>query len=171
MTRAASEYIVHISQTAGGVDLDLPSEFMDACKSNIDLFWIVNFLYHFAYLVLDFKQSVRAGASSSLDLLWREFFALGRTSTANKTNYVPMSIMRTFWSDAIDPKLAELYHRMRSIPMSAREGSMVGWDCVIEWLNAAITEGVSHHVSEERIERFISIYPLLQENFRSLKEH
>eukprot|EP00965_Chrysotila_dentata_P212548 6187105-Pleurochrysis_carterae.AAC.1 len=38
-----------------------------------------------------------------------------------------------------------------------QEGSMVGWDCVIEWLNAAITESVSHHVSEERIERFVSL--------------
>eukprot|EP00965_Chrysotila_dentata_P029264 973024-Pleurochrysis_carterae.AAC.1 len=62
-----------------------------------------------------------------------------------------MAIMRFSWADAIQPKLAQLYHRMRSISMSARESSMVGWDCVIEWLDAAITEGVSHHVSEERI--------------------
>eukprot|EP00965_Chrysotila_dentata_P045782 1521555-Pleurochrysis_carterae.AAC.1 len=55
--------------------------------------------------------------------------------------------------------------------MSAREGCVVGWDCVIKWLNAAITEGASHHVSEESIQRFVSIYPLLTENFRSLKEH
>eukprot|EP00965_Chrysotila_dentata_P214313 6188126-Pleurochrysis_carterae.AAC.4 len=52
-----------------------------------------------------------------------------------------MAIQRNFWSGARNPTLAELYHRMRSIPMSGREGSMVGWDCVIEWLNAAIKEG------------------------------
>eukprot|EP00965_Chrysotila_dentata_P167952 5545661-Pleurochrysis_carterae.AAC.1 len=62
-----------------------------------------------------------------------------------------MAIQRIFWSDALDPALANLYHSMRSIPMSGREGSMVEWDCVIEWLNAAISDGVSHHVSEERI--------------------
>eukprot|EP00965_Chrysotila_dentata_P086079 2840641-Pleurochrysis_carterae.AAC.1 len=32
--------------------------------------------------------------------------------------------------------------------MSQREGSMVGWDCVIEWLNGAITQGVTYHVAE-----------------------
>ena len=52
------------------------------------------FLYDFAYLVLDFKQGVRANRSTHLDLLWREFFSIGRTGTANKTQYVPMSIMR-----------------------------------------------------------------------------
>eukprot|EP00965_Chrysotila_dentata_P178801 5904443-Pleurochrysis_carterae.AAC.2 len=71
-------------------------------------------------------RGVRAGASQRLDVLWREFFALGRTSTANKANYVPMAIMRIFWSDALDSKLADLYHSMRSIPMSFRKGSMVG---------------------------------------------
>eukprot|EP00965_Chrysotila_dentata_P059831 1984356-Pleurochrysis_carterae.AAC.1 len=73
--------------------------------------------------------------------------------------------MRIFWSDALHAKLAELYHSMRSIPMSTRKGSIIGWDCVIEWLNAVITEGVSHHVYEKRIARFISVYPLLEQNF------
>eukprot|EP00965_Chrysotila_dentata_P143431 4739212-Pleurochrysis_carterae.AAC.1 len=68
MTRA---YIVHISQTPGDVDLDSTSEFMDACTSNIDLYWVDNYLYPFAFLVLDFMQSVRAGASARLDVLWR----------------------------------------------------------------------------------------------------
>eukprot|EP00965_Chrysotila_dentata_P258552 6213259-Pleurochrysis_carterae.AAC.2 len=145
VTRAASEYFVFLSQTPGGVDIDLPDEFVAACQFNVDLQWLVHFLYDYAYLVLDFKQGVRAGASKHLDILWREFFAIGRSSTANKTNYVPMAIQRIFWSDALHPSLAELYHNLRSIPMSNREGSMVGWDCVIEWLNAAITEGVSHH--------------------------
>eukprot|EP00965_Chrysotila_dentata_P133949 4430172-Pleurochrysis_carterae.AAC.2 len=70
-----------------------------------------------------------------------------------------MAIMRIFWADVLHPKLAELYHSMRSIPMFAREGSMIGWDYVIDWLNAAITEGVSHHVSEERMKRSDSVYP------------
>eukprot|EP00965_Chrysotila_dentata_P151803 5016399-Pleurochrysis_carterae.AAC.3 len=55
--------------------------------------------------------------------------------------------------------------------MSTRVGSMIGWDCVIEWPNAAISEGVSHHVSEERIARFISVYPVLEQTFKSFKAH
>ena len=78
-------------------------EFIRACEQNIDLAWVVHFLYDFAYLVLDFKQGVRANKSIHLDLLWREFFSIGRTGTANKTNYVPMSIMRIFWADALIP--------------------------------------------------------------------
>ena len=31
----------------------------------------------------------------------------------------------------------------------------MGWDTPIEWLNAAITAGVLHHVSEDRIEDFV----------------
>eukprot|EP00965_Chrysotila_dentata_P164068 5416867-Pleurochrysis_carterae.AAC.1 len=50
MTQAASEYLVHISQTAGGVDLDLPGESMDGCSANVDLQWLANFLFHYAYL-------------------------------------------------------------------------------------------------------------------------
>eukprot|EP00965_Chrysotila_dentata_P103875 3430288-Pleurochrysis_carterae.AAC.1 len=54
--------------------------------------------------------------------------------------------------------------------MSERAGSMVGWDCVIEWLNAAITEGVSHSVSEERIAEFVQMFPLLKANYSVLRE-
>eukprot|EP00965_Chrysotila_dentata_P210281 6185805-Pleurochrysis_carterae.AAC.1 len=169
MTRAVSEYLLYISQTAGGVDIDLPVEFGEAAAANIDLNWLFHFVYDYAYMVLEFKQSVRSGDSSKLDLLWREFFATGRTSTANKTHYIPMSIMRIFWANALHPDLARLYESMRSIPMSKREGSMVGWDCVVEWLNAAITEGVAHSVSEERIEEFIHMFPLLQENYTVLR--
>eukprot|EP00965_Chrysotila_dentata_P058680 1947466-Pleurochrysis_carterae.AAC.1 len=56
---------------------------------------------------------------------------------------------------------------------------MVGWDCVIEWLNAAISKGGAHSVSEERIAEFVQMCPLLEANYavlrawltRSLDEH
>lgn len=170
MTRAISEYLVHLSRSDGAVDLDLTKEFVEACEFNIDLAYLVHFLYDFAFLVLDFKQQVRAGASTDLDLLWREFFALGRTSSANKTQYVPMAIMRIFWADAMHPELALLYRNMRSIPMSAQPGRMIGWDCVIEWLNGAISSGVANHVTEEKIEQFIQNFPMLEHNYHLLQE-
>lgn len=169
MTRAIAEYFVQLSRTPGAPDIDAPEDFLTNCEFNVDLAWLAHFLYDFAFLVLDFKQQVRRGASDQLDLLWREFFALGRTSSANKTHYVPMSIMRIFWADALHPELAALYRQLRSIPMSQHEGSMVGWDCVIEWLNKAISQGVSHHVSEERISRFIKCFPLLEHNYAVLR--
>ncbi len=74
ITRAASEYIVHLSTTPGAVDFDLNDDYIDSIESNIDLAWLVHFLRDFAFLV-------RANQSKKLDVLWREFFALGHTST------------------------------------------------------------------------------------------
>ena len=170
VTRAAAEYLVTLSSDAAAPPIDCFPEFIAACEQNVDLAWLVHFLADFAFLVLDFKQSVRCGDSEALDLLWREFFSLGHTSTANKTQYIPMSIMRIFWSRALHPDLQKLYHALRSIPMSDRPGSMVGWDCIIEWLNGAITAGVSSHVSLESIIKFIEIYPLLEHNYSVLRD-
>lgn len=166
MTRACSEYVLSLARTAGAVDIDMVPEFIRACEQNIDLAWVVHFLYDFAYLVLDFKQGVRANKSTHLDLLWREFFSIGRTGTANKTNYVPMSIMRIFWADALIPPLRDLYHALRAIPMSYRV--YVGWDTPIEWLNGAITEGVTSLVSEQRIENFVENYSFMDHNYTAL---
>eukprot|EP00965_Chrysotila_dentata_P104536 3452164-Pleurochrysis_carterae.AAC.2 len=66
--------------------------------------------------------------------------------------------------------LKQLYANMRSIAMSQRKGSMVGWDCVIKWLSGATTQGVTHLVSEERIAEFIKMYPLLESNYRALQD-
>lgn len=166
MTRACAEYLLHLSQTIGAIDIDLVDEFIAACECNVDLAYVVHFLYDFAFLVLDFKQAVRVNDSKHLDVLWREFYAIGRTGTANKTQYVPMSIMRIFWSEALSPQLAALYHKLRAIPMSER--THVGWDTPIEWLNLGITEGVSKLVSESRIANCIENYALLESNYRML---
>eukprot|EP00965_Chrysotila_dentata_P104535 3452164-Pleurochrysis_carterae.AAC.1 len=98
-TRAAAEYLLHLSRTSGAVDLDLAVVFIESCEANIDLAWlvhIVHFLNDLAFLTLDFKQAIRAGDCKRLDLLWRKFFASGRTSIANKSHYVPMAILRFF---------------------------------------------------------------------------
>lgn len=168
MTRACSEYLNMISNTPGGIDIDLVPEFGRACERNLDLAWVFHFLYDFAYLVLDFKQGVRANKSTHLDLLWREFYSIGRTGTANKTHYVPMAVMRVFWSAALVPDLAQLYHNLRAIPVT--KNTFVGWDTPIEWLNGAITAGVHSHVSEQKIQRFISQYSFLESNYASMTE-
>lgn len=169
VTRAASEYLVELANDPLATPLDDSSFLTIACR-NVDLAWLVHFLRDYAFLVLDFKQAVRSGDSTALDVLWREFFSLGHTSTANKTQYVPMSIMRIFWSRALHPDLQKVYHAIRSIPMSDKPGSLVGWDTPVEWLNGAITEGVASHVSEPRIERFVQIYPLLQSNYTTMRD-
>jgi hypothetical protein len=168
MMRACSEYILMLARSNGAVDIDQVQEFISACERNIDLAWVVHFLYDFAYLVLDFKPGVRANRSHHLDLLWREFFSIGYTGTANKTNYVPMAVMRIFWADALAPPLAALYHSLRAIPMSERV--YVGWDTPIEWLNGGITDGVRSLVSEPRIEEFVANFSLLSSNYGSLLE-
>ena len=170
ITRAISEYFIMLSKSPLGPDLDMLDEFKRAAELNSDFAWLFHFLYDFAYLVLDFKQSVRAGNGQNLDLLWREFFASGHCSSANKTQYVPMAIMRIFWAECAHPDLNALYQSTRSVPMSDREGAMVGYDCPIEWLNGAITAGVLSHVTLDRIERFVHIYPLYQHNHHIVRE-
>ena len=105
--------------------------------------------------MLDFLQSVRANKSRNLDVLWREFFASAHSGTANKTQYVPMSIMRVFWGLALNPVLCDLYHKIRTIPTNDSDGSGVGWDMAVEMLNAAIKAHVNHFVSETQINNFV----------------
>lgn len=166
MTRACSEYLLMLLRTPGAVDIDQPTAIVQQSEFNVDFAWVVHFLFDFAYLVLDFKQGVRANRSRHLDLLWREFFAIGNTGTANKTNYVPMAVMRVFWADALVPDLADLYHALRAIPMSKRTN--VGWDTPIEWLNGSITDGVKRLVSENKIEEFVANYSFLNSNYAAL---
>ena len=166
MTRACSEYLLMLARSPGAVDIDMVPEFRNSCERNVDLAWVFHFLYDFAYLVLDLKQGVRRNDSRHLDLLWREFLRVGMTGTANKTNYVPMAIMRVFWAEALTPEIAAVYHAMRAIPMSKRV--YVGWDTPIEWLNGAITDGVRTLVSEQKIENFVANYSFLNTNYAAL---
>ena len=64
------------------------------------------------------------------------------------------------------PPLADLYHKLRAVPMSDRV--FVGWDTPIEWLNGAITYGVRSLVSEPRIEEFVRNYSLMNANYAAM---
>ena len=160
LTRACAEYVTELQQT-GGPGVDMLETILDEVHDSPCLKWVVHFLNDFAFLVLQFKQSVRSNDGACLDLLWREFFSLGHTSTANKTLYVPMCIMRVWYAKALSPPLARLYQAARSIPLSNHPGSMTGWDMPIEHLNAYITSSVKHRVSPESIERAVAECSLL----------
>ena len=98
--------------------------------------------------MLDFLKSVRANNSERLDVLWREFFGYAHSGSANKTQYVPMSIMRVFWGMALVPELNDLYHKIRAVPSDSGELNE-GWDMLIELLNREIQRHCHTHVSNQ----------------------
>ena len=88
-----------------------------ACAVNVDLEWLVHFLADFGFLYWDMRQSVRGNASKTIDLIWRECVSFMHTNESHKTQYAPMAIMRIFWSEALSPALAAIYHRHRTISL------------------------------------------------------
>lgn len=111
--------------------------------------------------ILQRSPQVRGGDWKGNDLLWREFLSLGLTDSANKSQYVPYAVHQIFWSTVLKPPLAELFHNLRSLPVSQRPGAQTGWDHPCEGLNGAITACVTSHLSQERIARFVAQYPFL----------
>jgi hypothetical protein len=162
LTRACAEYLNFLAQSPGAPNFDDPGPILAHAEANIDFAWVCHFAHDAGFFVLDFLQAVRGNESQKLDLLWREFFASAHSSTANKTQYVPMSIMRVFWGLALSPELATLYHNIRTIPSGHAWGTGVGWDMAIEMLNAAIKAHVLHQVSHEQIRQFLASWALLE---------
>jgi len=157
LTRAVAEYVNEMA-AAGGPSTDLAVEFVRASEKNVDLAWLVHWLYDGAFLCLQWKREVR-GDGGKLDLLWREFVGLARTDAAHKTQYAPMAVLRVFWGKAMVQPLNDLYHRIRTLPMGKAAGTSTGWDQPCEELHRSISLGVPNLVSEERIARFIQEYP------------
>ena len=63
--------------------------------------------------------------------------------------------MRIFWSQALSPELATIYHRHRTISTLGLPGSNVGWDMPIEKENLSLAglarptrERITKHVAE-----------------------
>ena len=165
LTRACAEVVAELQRSGPGVDH--PEAILDEAERNAPCAWICHFLHDFAFMVHEFKQGVRASDATALDRIWREFYATGHTSTANKNLYVPMAIMKIWQAEAIAPPIKRLLDNTRSIPLSDREGAMTGWDMPCERLNAYITNTVQTQVSPESIDRAVKLYPLLEHN-RSL---
>ena len=162
LTRACAEYLNFLADSPGAPSFDDPGPILAQAAANIDLAWVCHFAYDAGFFVLDFLQGVRGNKSHLLDLLWREFFASAHTGTANKTQYVPMSIMRVFWGMALTPELDALYHKIRTIPSGQFPGAGVGWDMAVEMLNAAIKAHVLHQVSHEQIVNFLGNWALIE---------
>ena len=162
VTRVCAEYLNFLAGTPGAPSFDDPAPILARTESNIDFAWVCHFAYDAGFAVLDFLQAVRGNESKKLDLLWREFFASAHTGTANKTQYVPMSIMRVFWGLALSPELDALYHRIRTIPSGESNGCGVGWDMAVEMLNAAIKSHIEHQVSHDQIRKFLANWALLE---------
>ena len=82
VTRAAAEYIHEISRGRRGADFEDVPAFLKACDANVNLRRFVHYLYDAGFLILQFKQSVRALRNDTLNLCWREFATIG----ANRAN-------------------------------------------------------------------------------------
>ena len=163
VTRASAEYLKELGRTPGADDLDDPVPILAKAKPNVNFSWLVHFLYDGGFFILDFLQSVRGNESHTIDTLWREFFAYAHTDTGHKTQYVPMAIMRVFWGMCLTSELDALYHKIRTAPTNSKHpGSNVGWDMLIEWLNHAIKQHVTSHITQAQIENFIRNWPFME---------
>ena len=110
----------------------MPEALLAHCAQNNDLNWLAHFLYDFGFLYWDMRQAVRCNDSAGIDLIWRECVAFMHSVSSNKTQYAAMAIMRIFWSEAMTPTLARIYHQHRTISLLGLPGSNVGWDMPIE---------------------------------------
>ena len=169
LTRACAEYLYEISRSPGGLDFEDVPSFFRAVEANIDLAWVAHYAYDAGFLMLDFKQALRANQSDVLDQDWCEFLTLARTGTGHKTTYGILALMQVYRSVTLHPKLAELWRTVRTLPMSKNPGARVGHDSPCEWLHADITASVQTHVTEATIEKFITTRPFTTTVERELR--
>ena len=111
MTRAISEYFIMLSKSAFGPDLDMLHEFERAAELNSDFAWLFHFLYDFAYLVLDFKQSVRSGDGDALDNIFFGVSSLHLVIAPRliRRNMSLCQLCESFGSECAHPALNALY--------------------------------------------------------------
>ena len=156
-------------EASGGPPLALLVPFMAACAVNIDLEWLSRFLQDFGFMYWDMRQSVRSNDSATIDLIWREAVSFMHTDESHKTQYAPMAIMRIFWSEALSPELAAVYHRHRTISLIGLPGCNVGWDMPIEKENLACRSLV--RPTRDRISKFVRELNFLGPVSRGVERH
>ena len=76
LIRACAEYVLEISNSPGGCSYEDYDVFVAHAERNIDFAWVVHFLADYGFLVVQFQQAVRGNDSTTIDLLWREFYGL-----------------------------------------------------------------------------------------------
>eukprot|EP00966_Prymnesium_polylepis_P009466 218399-Prymnesium_polylepis.1 len=113
-----------------------------ACSANIDLEWLSHYLHDYAFMYWEMRQAVRGNDSKRIDMVWRECVSFMHTDESHKTQYAPMAILRIFWSEALSPALASIYHKNRTVSLHCFSGSNVGWDMPIEKENLMISNNV-----------------------------
>eukprot|EP00965_Chrysotila_dentata_P138300 4574360-Pleurochrysis_carterae.AAC.2 len=111
-------------------------------------------MHDFAFLYWDMRKSVRSKQSEAIDLFWRECVAFLHIDASNKTQYAPMAILRVFWGQALQPAVAQVYHRNRTISLSGLPGSNVGYDMPIEKENLAISNNITN-ASRESTAKYV----------------
>jgi hypothetical protein len=112
---------------------------------------------------------VRSNDSATIDLIWREAVSFMHTDESHKTQYAPMAIMRIFWSEALSPELAAVYHRHRTISLIGLPGCNVGWDMPIEKENLACRSLV--RPTRDRISKFVRELNFLGPVSRGVERH
>eukprot|EP00965_Chrysotila_dentata_P178088 5882707-Pleurochrysis_carterae.AAC.1 len=111
---------------------------MRACKSNLSCACIAHFVYKFALLFKSLRDGVRANGSKQLDLCWRDFLAMDRTTDSNKTQCCQMAIVHIYWGLALNEPLRSVYHSIRSLKLV--HSNVMGWDMFIERVNLSIQQ-------------------------------
>ena len=170
LTPAVGEYVLELARDPAAENVDDPGPFMAKASANVNLDWLCHFLHDNAFWVLEFLENVRGNNSIGIDVLWREFFSSAHTSTAHKTQYVGMAIMRVFWGLAMTSDLNAFYHAIRTIPSGTHDGCGVGWDMPIEQLNHAIKSHLGAHVSEAQINNFILNWACVESVEKKLRD-
>ena len=125
LIEGVAKYLIEL-EASGAPPLAAMGPFMAACATNIDLEWLSHFLCDFGFLYWDMRQSVRGNDSKTIDLIWRECVSFMHIDESHKTQYAPMAIMRIFWSEALSPALAAIYHSHRTISLLGLPGCNVG---------------------------------------------
>ena len=154
LLEGCAKYFVCLEES-GGPPLSNAAAWALACTGNIDLEWLYHFLHDYAFMYWEMRQCVRSNDSAGIDLIWRECVSFMHTGASHKTQYAPMAILRIFWSNALHPHLAEIYHRNRTVSLMGLPGSNTGWDHPIEKENLMISTNVTRP-NFERIDKYVA---------------
>jgi hypothetical protein len=153
LIEGVAQYFMLLDSQGGGHPLSMVSIFLGAVAANTDLEWLAHFLHDFGFLYWEMRQSVRSNDSTQIDLIWRECISFMHTDISHKTQYAPMAIMRIYWSEAMTPWLANIYHQHRTLSLLGLPGSNVGWDMPIEKENLMLNSVA--RPSKERFDKYV----------------
>ena len=178
LIEGVARYLQLLAATPGAPPLTNFAAVKRVCERNADMLWLVHFLHDFGFMYWDMRQAVRGNDSDAIDLvherglgapalnlhltpcpcdacqIWRECVSFMHSNTAHKTNYASMALLRIFWVEALNPHLAAIYKKNRTISLCGLPGSNGGWDLPIEHENLMISNNV-HRMSFDAIDAYV----------------